>query len=79
MVTSYNCVAIFISACAWFESMAYVVPKGTTTFPLIINFTIWERQIFNINAWETTGNDSKLQTKQDYKRYNLKKLLTDKK
>ena len=49
----------------WFESMAYVVPKGTTTFPLIINFTIWERQIFNINAWETTGNDSKLQTKQE--------------
>ena len=39
----------------WFESMAYVVPKGTTTFPLIINFTIRERQIFNIA--KCMGND----------------------
>ena len=53
---------------AWFERMAYIVPKGTTTFALIINYTKWERQIFQ---YKCMGNDrerlrkSELQTKQE--------------
>ena len=53
---------------AWFERMAYIVPKGTTTFALIINYTKWERPIFQ---YKCMGNDrerlrkSELQTKQE--------------